>query len=60
LEMSVPLRGRGLGCLARHSGRARRDDHGRFWMAFGHAGGDAVLVVRAYISILWRAIRKRR
>ena len=45
LKMAVPLRGLGLGRVARHRGRARRDDNGRFWMALGHAGVDAVLVV---------------
>jgi len=45
LQMAVPLRRRGLGCLARHGGRARRDDDGRFGVALGNTGTDAVLVV---------------
>ena len=47
LEMSVPLRGRSLGRVARHGGRAQRDDDRRFGGALGSAGVDAVLVVPA-------------
>ena len=59
-EMAVALRGCGLGRLARHRIRARRHDHGRVRMAGRDAGGDTVPLVRAYILILWGAIRKRR
>ncbi len=47
LEVAVPLCWCALGHLARHRGRAWRDDHGRFGMALGDAGVDAILVVRA-------------
>ena len=60
LEVAVPLRRCALSRVAGHRGRTRRDDDGRFRMALGDAGVDAILVVRAYILILWGAIRKRR
>jgi len=44
-EVAVALRGRGLGRVARHRGGARRHDDGRFRMAGGDAGGDALLIV---------------
>ncbi len=47
LEMAVALRGRALGRLARHGGRARRDNHGRFRVALGNAGVNTVPVVGA-------------
>lgn len=47
LEMSVPLRGRSLGRVARHAGRAGRDDDGRFGVLLGNAGVDAILVAPA-------------
>ncbi len=59
LQVAVPLRGRSLGRVAGHGGRARRDNHGRFRVALSDAVVDAILVIRAYISIPWGAIRKR-
>ncbi len=47
LEMAVPLCRCGLGRVARHSVRARRDDNSRFGMTFGNPGVDAILVIRA-------------
>ncbi len=47
LEMAVALRGFDPGRVARHRARTRRDDDGRFGMALGNAGVDAVLVVSA-------------
>ena len=47
LEMAVPLRGRGLGCVARHRGRAWRDNDRRLGVALGHNGVNTVLVVTA-------------
>ncbi len=53
LEVAIPLRRCASGRAAQHRGRTSRDDHGRFRMALGHTGVDAILVVGAYISILW-------
>jgi len=47
LQVAVALRGRGRGRVARHGGRARWNDNGRFWMALGNAGVNAVLVIPA-------------
>ena len=50
LQVTIPLRGCGLGRAARHGGRMWWDDRGRFRMALGDAGANAVLVVRATVS----------
>jgi len=47
LQVAVPLRGRSFGRVARHGGRARRDNHGRVRMALGDVVINAVLVVAA-------------
>jgi len=47
LEVAVPLRGCGLGRVARHGTCARRDDDGRVRMALGDAGVNAIPVVGA-------------
>jgi len=60
LQVAVPLCWCGLGRVARHRGRARRDDDSRFRVALSDAVVNTILVIRAYISILWGAIRKQR
>lgn len=47
LQMTVGLRRLSLGCLARHGCRMWRDDDGRFGVALGNPGINAVLVVSA-------------
>jgi len=47
LQVAVPLCWCGLGHLARHGVCARRDNHGRFRMALGDVGVNAILVVGA-------------
>src|SRR4051812_14636819 len=47
LEVAVALRRRALHRLARHGGRTRRHDDGRFGVTLGDAGVDAILVVSA-------------
>ncbi len=44
LRVAVALGRCGLGRVARHGGRAWRDDDGRFRVALGDAGVNAVLV----------------
>ena len=46
LEVAVPLRRCALSRVARHGVRAWRDNHDRHGMALGHAGVDAILVIR--------------
>ena len=50
LQMSFPLRGRSLCRVARHGGRARRDDDGRFRVPLGYASIDAGLVALAIVG----------
>ena len=51
VQVAVALRGRGLGCLARHGRGPRRHDDRRLGITLGDRGRDALLVVRrrAYV-----------